>query len=110
MTFDRNETFVDLETVTRKTYYDERKTATVSGKDCFIKRTESWDILYVKDGENFYAGIMLQRVDADKFEGINVTRTRDIYRIYIEQPALEPLAVEEPPLGEAVGTPEPVTC
>jgi len=99
----RNQTFVDLETISRKQYYDLRKVANATAKESFIRRTALWDVLYVKDGETFYSGILMSRVDIDKFEGINVVRTRDIYRVYIEKLPATPEA--EVPLGEEAEMP-----
>lgn len=102
----KTQTFVDLVPVTRKQYYDQRKNAIASAKDCFVLRNTNWDVLYTKDGDNFYCGVMMTRIDGPKFEGINVVKTRDIYRVYIDMPPQLPLAEDEK-VGEEVGKTEP---
>lgn len=99
------QTFVDLEKVTRKKYYDDKKLAVASAKDCFVLRGPQFDVLYTKDGEDYYAGKLMVRIDEEKFEDIHVVRTRDIYRIYIDRPVQE--AADE--VTAEVAEDEPVT-
>jgi hypothetical protein len=101
----RRQTFVDMQSITRKQYYEYRKAAYCTGKDSFIFISETFVWLCVKDGENYYMGSMFLRgkVDKEQFTGVNVVKTQDIYRIYIDTPAI----IEPDPKPTPDPTPEP---
>ena len=101
----RAQTFVDMQSITRKQYYEYRKAAYCTGKDSFIFTSDIFTWLFVKDGENYYMGALFVRghLDKDNFTGVNIVKTQDIYRIYIDNPAL----MEPDPKPTPDPTPEP---
>lgn len=77
-------TFVDLYTITKTVYEERRKETLATADKCFVYHRHGIDFLHVQDGNKYYCGAMFG-VDINDFKGINVVRTEDIHRIYIDK-------------------------
>jgi len=79
-----SQTIVDLTEITRESYNDMAKQSSVVGKDCYIVVANGMKFLYINEDDKFYVGMLMRPVDMSRFTGVNVTKTRDIFRIYVD--------------------------